>query len=208
MIYVNGDSHTAGAELVKDYCFAEDDPLYKADGRSPHPQAVPLTFAYQLAQALELPLYLDAESASSNDRILRTTEKYLSDNTPDLVVIGWTTWEREEWNINGEYYQLTASGTDSVPQNTVEAYKQWVVAQDQQELRRKRTLWIKKINDFAKQLEEKNIPYLFFTTEEYSQYLTRAGYKTVNNGYHFGKDAHVCWFKYLLDIYHKRYYTV
>jgi hypothetical protein len=37
ILYVNGDSHSAGAEAVNDFCFANDDPLYYALGRIPHP---------------------------------------------------------------------------------------------------------------------------------------------------------------------------
>ncbi len=28
ILYVNGDSHSAGAEAVNDYCFAQDDPFF------------------------------------------------------------------------------------------------------------------------------------------------------------------------------------
>ena len=35
MIYVNGDSHCAGAEIINDFAFAEDDPNYTALGRRP-----------------------------------------------------------------------------------------------------------------------------------------------------------------------------
>jgi len=37
ILYVNGDSHTAGAEAVNSHAFADDDPAYKHLGRLPHP---------------------------------------------------------------------------------------------------------------------------------------------------------------------------
>ena len=37
ILYVNGDSHTAGAEAVNPYAFAEDDPNLTHLGRLPHP---------------------------------------------------------------------------------------------------------------------------------------------------------------------------
>ena len=48
MIYINGDSHSAGAEIINDYCFAEDDRRYTALGKRPHPENIPYTFGYKL----------------------------------------------------------------------------------------------------------------------------------------------------------------
>jgi hypothetical protein len=201
MIYINGDSHSAGAELVKDYCFAEDDPRYGAWGRRPHPESTPLTFGYKLAQTLNQPFHTDAESASSNARILRTATKFVEEtnNKRDLfVLIGWTTWEREEWKYGEDYLQVTASGTDSVPENMVEEYKKWVIKQTPQELERKKLYWQNLIMEFSSNLDDLGIKHLFFTTDEYTQYLKEHGYQTVNNGYHFGVDGHVAWYKKLL----------
>ena len=66
MIYVNGDSHSAGAELVSDYSFAADDRKYIAWGSRAHPEAIPHTYGYKIAQALNQSFFLEAESASSN----------------------------------------------------------------------------------------------------------------------------------------------
>ena len=73
-----------------------------------------------------------AESGSSNRRIIRTTELFLETaNIKDIVVlIGWSTWEREEWWHEGKDYQVTASGTDDVPDALKEKYKQWIVNLD------------------------------------------------------------------------------
>jgi len=201
VIYVNGDSHSAGAELVNDYCFAEDDLRYLAYGRRAHPEAIPHTYGYKIAQALNQPFFLEAESASSNARILRTTQKTISetkDKSKLFVIIGWTTWEREEWEYLDGYLQVTASGTDSVPESMEEEYKEWVVKQTPEESKRKEQLWIQEITQFSKELDDQNIKHLFFHTNEYTQYLTEQGYQTVNGGYHFGIDAHTAWYKYLL----------
>lgn len=229
MIYVNGDSHSAGAELVGPeegrHCFAGDDPNYRAYGRDPHPEAVPKTFGYKLAQHLGEELVLDAESASSNDRILRTTQEYLREVTPTLVVIGWATWEREEWNINGEYYQLTAGGTDSVPEHMENEYKSWVLNQTERTLEHKCNIWHDRIWQLHTELQDRNIPHLFFNTYmqfndnnrrdwgtsyidpyemmgTYYYWLEDKGYQTVTpDSYHYGEDAHTAWYKYLLDRY-------
>ena len=201
MIYVNGDSHSAGAELVNDYCFAEDDPRYLAYGRRAHPEAIPHTYGYKIAQALNQSFFLEAESASSNARIIRTTQKTISetkDKSKLFVIIGWATWEREEWEYLDGYLQVTASGTDSVPESMEEEYKEWVVKQTPEESKRKEQLWIQKIAQFSKELDDQNIKHLFFHTNEYTQYLREQGYQNVNGGYHFGIDAHTAWYKYLL----------
>jgi len=233
ILYVNGDSHSAGAELVENYAFADDDPTYKHLGRRPHPDCIPHTFGYKLAQTLNAGFYLDAESGSSNARILRTTQQFLQDNRKQdvFVLIGWSTWEREEWQDKDTYYQVTASGTDSVPVHLEEDYKAWVIKQveDQKETRRKARLWHKRIWNLHCELQEKNIKHLFFNTythfdehvmpfkeqleynwnncyiDPYEQSLTyyhwlnRKGYKPVRYGsYHYGRDAHIGWYKHLL----------
>ena len=201
MIYVNGDSHSAGAELVKDYCFAADDARYVAWGSRAHPDAIPHTFGYKIAQALNQPFFMDAESASSNARIIRTSQKFINetqDKSKLFVIIGWTTPEREEWPYQDGYIQITASGTDSVPESMEEDYKEWVIKQTPVEHRRKEQLWNKKIAELSLELTEQKIKHLFFHTDEYSKYLIAQGYQKVNGGHHFGIDAHTAWYKYLL----------
>ena len=208
MIYVNGDSHSAGAELINGYCFAADDRRYIAWGSRAHPDAIPLTYGYKIAQALNQPFFLEAESASSNARILRTTRKFI-DETKDknklFVIIGWASWEREEWEHLDGYLQVTASGTDSVPESMEEEYKEWVVKQTPEESRRKEQLWIQKIDQLSKELDEQGIKHLFFHITEYTQYLKKQGYQNVNGGYHFGIDAHTAWYKYLLPKVQEQY---
>ena len=202
MIYVNGDSHSAGAELVNEYCFAADDKRYVAWGSRAHPDAVPYTYGYKIAQALNQPFFLEAESASSNARILRTTRKFIDETqykSKLFVIIGWSSWDREEWEYQDGYIQITASGTDSVPESMEEEYKEWVVKQTPEEFHRKQRLWKKeKIPQFSKELDDQNIKHLFFHIREYKEYLIEQGYQTVNDGQHFGIDAHTAWYKYLL----------
>lgn len=225
MIYINGDSHSAGAEIINDYAFANDDPRFLALGRRAHPENIPYTFGYKLATILNQPFFLDAESASSNDRILRTTKEML-DNTKDkknlFIIIGWATFERTEWKYKDGYLQVTASGTDSVPKEMQDDYKKYVSEQTEKELDKKTKLWHDKIYDFHLELRNENIKHLFFNTYLYfdvidkqkdwhGQFLTpysvdevyyywckRQGYKTRNNGYHYGADAHNAYSIHLL----------
>ena len=210
MIYVNGDSHSAGAELVNNYCFAADDRRFVAWGSRAHPEAIPYTFGYKIAQALNQPFFMDAESASSNARILRTTLQFL-DETKDksklFVIIGWASWEREEWEYQDGYIQITASGIDSVPESMEEEYKEWVIKQTPAEFARKKQLWRDRIEQFSKDLDDQNIKHLFFHISEYREYLAKQGYQTVNGGWHFGIDAHTAWFKHLLPQIQAKYST-
>lgn len=164
ILYVNGDSHSAGAETANNYCFAEDDPLYWAMGRRPHPDNLRASYGCELANMMYAVLECDAESAASNTRILRTTEEYLKDNTPDYLIIGWSTWEREEWLHEGTYFQVTSSGTDQVPTALKDQYKQWVIDQEHVTRERKLLQWHDQIYKFHLELKLKNIPHLFFNT--------------------------------------------
>ena len=102
LLYVNGDSHSAGAEIAGPWCFAEDDSRHGKLGRVPHPDNLKLSYGQLLADKMNCRLICDAESASSNHRIIRTTLKQLIGLQsmpvvrPDFIVIGWSTWERKE----------------------------------------------------------------------------------------------------------------
>jgi hypothetical protein len=218
ILYVNGDSHSAGAEAVNDYCFAEDDPLYHALGRIPHPNNERVSYGCNIANELFAILHCDAESASSNSRILRTTKQYLENHKPDAIIIGWSTWEREEWFYDGVYWQINAGGIgDDWPEPVKQQYKNYIVNLN----------WYEKTNQAHKQIHELHteiadlkIPHLFFNTFSdfhtqdpiewnntyidpydpkmtYWQWLTDHGFRS-NPSYHFGPDAHRKWADFLL----------
>lgn len=167
IVYVNGDSHSAGAEAVNPHCFAEDDPLYWALGRQAHPDNLRASYGCELSNLMGAILECDAESASSNDRILRTTNQYLeqSNPKPDLVIIGWSTWEREEWFHDGVTYQVTAGGTDQVPNDLKQKYKEWVIKQNEPDVYNQKLIDIhNRIWDLHNSLDNQKIPHLFFNT--------------------------------------------
>lgn len=222
LLYTNGDSHTAGAETVSYFCFAEDDTRYRHLGRQPHPDCIKLSYGYKLSQKLGAEFATGAESASSNDRIIRSTREYLKSNTPDLIIIGWTSWEREEWwhEATGKYWQVSAwlPGRDW-PDEIKNKHREWVLSVDYDTKRRE---WNNKIWEFHKEIE--HIPHLFFncftglskTPEHdwgdsylhpyedfgsYQNYLQINGFKTVSpESHHFGEDAHSKWADYLLPM--------
>jgi hypothetical protein len=220
ILYVNGDSHSAAAEAVNSYAFAVDDPLYWALGRRPHPDNEHVSYGCQLANKIGAVLHCDAESASSNSRIIRTTEHYLRYNPkPDLVVIGWSTWEREEWLHDDVYWQVNAGGIGNDWPDVIKArYKQWVTDLDFQAMVNKSHRYI---YNFHKQLESEDINHFFFTCYEpwdhvetldwnghylkpynrdftYFNWCKSNGFKTVNaSSYHYAADAHSAWAEFL-----------
>jgi hypothetical protein len=221
IVYVNGDSNSAGAEAVNSYCFAKDDPLYWALDRQPHPDNLRVSYGCELANMMGAILECDAESASSNDRIIRSTREYLETNNPDLVIIGWSTWEREEWwdAETNQYWQVNAGGAGSDwPDNIKDQYKDYIVNLD---IHKAITNAYNKIWALHIDLQKQNINHLFFNCfeplynvpepnwdscylEPYAQNLTyynwlkEKGFKTVNpESYHFGADAHYAWAEFL-----------
>ena len=222
IVYVNGDSHSAGAEAVNSYAFANDDSLYLGLGRQPHPDNLRASYGCELANLMGAVLDCDAESASSNDRIMRTTREYLVANTPQLIVIGWSSWEREEWLHNGQYWQVNGGGIGhDWPAEIKQRHRDWVLTVDYHEKTKQAH---EKIWQFHQELENLNIRHLFFNcfsefrrvdqqrdwgdsylgpynnSLSYSVWLNHKGFQTVKPGsYHYGADAHQAWAKLLFN---------
>ena len=225
ILYVNGDSHTAAAEAVNSYSFAEDDPALFYMGRVPHPANIAISWGKLLGLSLRASFHCGAESASSNQRIIRTTREWLaqSRNQDVLVVVQWSTWEREEWLHNGTYYQVNASGIDDVPEELQQRYKEFVVGVDWHQCTEH---WHTEIWKFHKELESQGIPHIFFNGNTsfdrisiqnryewgtsyidpynragtYTSVLQTAGHQTVApDSYHFGKEAHSFWANFVLQ---------
>jgi hypothetical protein len=226
ILYANGCSHTAAAEAVVPDAFAEDDGKNGID-RRPHPLNLAASWCSHLAQDLGRTLYCDAESASSNDRIVRTTRAWIANNPDQLhdvfMVIQWTTWEREEWLHQGTWYQVNASGADWVPTELQQRYRQFVIDVD----------WAKKTQECHEkiwalhtELQNLSIPHLFYngysTFERVqNQHIWEANYlepyskqhsynailqqngHVPTKGYHFDAKGHCFWAKYVLQYINK-----
>lgn len=226
ILYVNGDSHTAAAEAVNPHAFAEDDGDLLYLGRLPHPENLAVSWGRTMADALKYSFKCDAESAASNDRILRTTREWMTgrdDLDQTLMVIQWSTWERAEWLIDGTYFQITASGTDHVPADHHDRYKQFVADTD---WRRSAEIWHDRIWQFHQELVDQSIKHVFFNGNNhfgsidpsqqrdwgvnyiqpydakatYDQWLKSHGYQTVSpESWHFGREAHARWARFMLQ---------
>jgi hypothetical protein len=224
ILYVNGDSHTAGAEAVNSYAFAEDDPVLGHLGRIPHPANLAVSWGRLLSMSVKAGFHCDAESASSNERILRTSRDWLARQShydEVLLIIQWSTWEREEWPHNGIYLQVGASGLDHVPPELQERYRHFVVGTDW-ELKTQQAhdqIW-----QFHHELQDQNIRHIFFNgntdftkiTDQkdwgasyigpydpkmtYDALIRSQGIDTVApNSWHFGRDGHSYFHRFMLQ---------
>ena len=204
ILYVNGDSNSSGAEL-------ED---------------ISNAWPNYLSKKLSWTLVNHAASGCSNDRIYRTTTDYINSltNYDNLyIIIGWTSWEREEWLVDGEYYQVNASGMNYFPTADLrERYKNWMANYDPDITTvRGNHKWHGKIWDLHQTLSSKGIPHLFFNATmclkdnnikdwgnnyihpydnnyAYQWFLKNHGFRWTD-GYHHREDAQKFWGDYLYD---------
>ena len=224
ILYVNGDSHTAGAEAVNSYAFAEDDPALTQLGRIPHPANLAVSWGRLISLTLKAGFHCAAESASSNARILRTTRDWLRQQRgldDVLLIIQWSTWEREEWLYEKTWYQVGASGTDGVPAEAAERYRNYTIGVNWQQKTQEahREIW-----EFHLELEQQNIKHIFFNgnndfsqitnhhdwghnyigpydpKQTYNSIIRAQGIDTVApNSWHFGKDGHSYFHRFMLQ---------
>ena len=222
ILYVNGDSHTAAAEAVNPHCFAEDDGNLYLLGRHPHPANLAVSWGQQLAKLMNAELYCDAESAASNARIMRTTRDWIRKNYNRLdrtvMVIQWSTWEREEWLIGNEYFQVNSSGIDDIPAAYQQKYKEFVADIDWDTKTRE---WHETIWQFHLELESAGIKHIFFNgNNDFAKITDRKEWgisyvepydpdSTFNaviskkcdtvspTSWHYGPDGHRVWAQYL-----------
>lgn len=232
ILYVNGDSHSKGHDaVVQDIPAPEDDSeegwqLFSDWQIYMKEKNLEVSYGNVLAKKLNAELVCEAEAGCSNDSIIDRTLKYLETNTPDFIIIGWSTWERETWYYAGEEYNITASGTDTVHPDLKEKYKQWVIDQSRPEAQwHKEFTTHDKIWNLHNQL--KHIPHLFFNCyshffytehqnkpkydwsnsyigpytkdQTYYFWLEQQGFKPSNpKHFHYGADAHAAWAEFLL----------
>jgi hypothetical protein len=220
-LYINGDSHAAAAEAVNAHAFAQDDTRYFYLGRAPHPENLRVSWGRVLADTVKAVMHNDSESASSNQRIMRTTRAWAEKNRSWLsdvvMVIQWSTWERQEWIIDGQCYQINASGLDHVPATHHDAYKQFVSSVDWSAVTHQshQDIWA-----FHQELQDLGVRHVFFNGNNhfeiipskqrhdwhncymdpysaqgtYDSWLKSRGFTTVSpNSWHFGQSAHAAW---------------
>ncbi len=106
ILYTNGDSHTAAAEAVNLYSFADDDRIHWAQKRRPHPDNLKVSWGVVLSSLMKTSFFTDAESESDNKRIIHTVKEWIArtkDNVEAsevLMIIQWSSWDNEDWTFN------------------------------------------------------------------------------------------------------------
>jgi hypothetical protein len=225
ILYVNGCSHSAAAEAAVRHAWSCDDGNLWGTGIEPHPANLAVSYGKRIADALGADLVCQASSGGSNDRIIRTTTEWIKHNPVKLadtvMILQWTTWEREEWLHNGTWYQVNASGVDTVPAELAERYKNYIVNVD---WTAKTTDAHNKIWNMHLYLQNLGIKHLFFSghstfsdipnqhdwgkdymhpyirEESYHNWLKNNGGVYANAAsYHFDANSHRLWANYMLQ---------
>lgn len=141
ILYINGDSNSDGSEC-KDLSSA---------------------WPSLLADRLGYTLINEAKGGTSNPRIMRVASQTLAhSNRKTFVVIGWTSWEREEWLHQGQYYDVNSGGHDILPIELQEQYKHWVTKQGPEQQSIKSKSMHEQIHRLHRSLTDRRIPHLFF----------------------------------------------
>ena len=227
ILYVNGCSHSAAAEAAVQHAWACDDGELWMCGREPHPANLAVSYGRHVATALGADLICQAQSGGCNDRTMRVTCDWINQNTHNLsdifVILQWTTWEREEWFYDNEWWQVNASGIDVVPPELEQRYKNYVVNVDWTE---KTQTAHDQIWQMHQWLQGLGVRHLFFSghstfsdirpdqqqdwqkhyispysrDHSYNSLLLSNGFRYVSpTGYHFGADGHCFWANYVLQ---------
>jgi hypothetical protein len=155
---------------------------------------------------------------------MRTTRTWLQNysNYDDvLLIIQWSTWEREEWLHNDTYYQVGSSGIDHVPAELQEKYRHYVIGTDWQY---KTQLAHDQIWELHQELKSQDIKHIFFNGNNdfskikdhkdwgksyigpynpdltYDAIIRAQGIDTVMPGsWHFGPDGHSVFNRFILN---------
>ena len=199
ILYVNGDSHSRGIMPTG------------LSGSS---------FVDIVAKTFNLNIHNDADAASSAQRILRTTKDYIAITSADklFVLIGWGTWEREEWEHEGKFYNVMPLWYKHLPDALQQRYNAWADSLEPDHVDAKSRQIHEEIFNLHHWLQQQDIPHLFFNcmynffgirpdqkkdwsncyigpydnNASFYWYLTQQGYDS-DKWYHFGPDGHQAW---------------
>lgn len=203
-LYVNGDSHSAGVAV----------------------ESATQSFGALVAQHFKLPLVNQALAGASNNYIIRVTQDWVrTRNDKYFVLIGWSSWEREEWPYRGGFFQANGSADTFGDPELDQRYKIWVNGLDETGLPKLGQEWHERIWQFHEKLKTRNIPHLFFNCFydflidskyqrdwganffhpyendwSYWYYLQRQQFRPAQHeSYHYGADAHQVWADLLIQ---------
>jgi hypothetical protein len=224
LLYINGDSHTAAAEAVVPHAFAQDDTLLNHLDERPHPYNLAVSWAVRLGRKLRTEPVIEAQSGGSNFRIMRMTRDWLqrtADHANRMVILQWSTWERQEWRYRDQWIQITASGIDSVPKKFRDRYREFVISVDWPRVTQ---FWHDEIWRLHQELLAQSIPHVFFNGNNdfariqdrrdwsghyigpydsnltFDRVIRTRGHRPVRpESWHFGPEGHRFWSEFLLQ---------
>ena len=210
-LYVNGCSHSAGIGC----------------------ESLVNSWPNQLATNLGYDLVNHAIGGASNQRIIRSTREWLrsvNPQQPSFLILGLTSWERQEWLHEGEFYQINSSGHDVLPVPLQQQYKNYVNNIGDASFVRGAQETENQLKQLVKACRYRNINYLFFNSfmmmsstldnnawdyhymspysneMNYYCYLEQQGFKSDKN-LHFGDSAQTAWAQVLQD-YIRKFYDI
>jgi hypothetical protein len=166
ILYVNGDSHSAGHGINSLSGLTTNDINYQDIDEAPHPDNLHDSYGALLAKKLNVDFVCQARSGGSLDRVIRTTKQFVYQTQAKLfVVVGIPSIEREEWFYQGSWYQINASGYEILPKELQDKYKRWVADWSQAYDYYGRQIIIhQKLVDFHEWLTRHSVSHLFFHT--------------------------------------------
>lgn len=123
-------------------------------------------WANTLGNLLNSPVKNLALGGASNERIVRTTQEFLINNDPELIVIGWTQFDRNELSHHSGFY-VRCHGSVCLPECEIRPddlttiHQNWVMYNHNQWINYRN--WIYNILFLQKYFLQIKQPYLFFS---------------------------------------------
>jgi hypothetical protein len=152
ILYVNGDSNSAGTDLTD----------------------ISRSWPHILSRQLDCDLINHASPGASNAKISRTLQEFINQYTGDVndifFIVGWTSWEREEWIYNGQFFSVNAGEKINLTPELNNRYKQWVTEQNFETMCSKSKYWHDEIYKWHTWFLTNNIRHLFFNSVMSFQY--------------------------------------
>jgi hypothetical protein len=178
------------------------------------------TYATLCAEKLGLELKTYATPSASNAFLIRNVLEHIEKNKDDLVIVGWQSWEREEWLIDGVYYQI--SPHMKVESNFLDRYRLWLDKLTIDNTDVKANEWHEKIWNLHTLLKSSKVKHIFFNSQypfvsknQYNWgtnfigpydnnsschwYLVNECKIYPDNSYHFEQDGHTAWADFLIS---------
>lgn len=124
------------------------------------------TWPFRLGKIINKPVVNLALGGGSNERIFRTTKEFLIAHNPELIVIGWTQFDRTEISHSeGAYIRAAPWGCiaecETQFNNLPELHKNWILLNQNTWVNYRN--WIHNVLFLEKYFKLAEIPYLFFT---------------------------------------------